>query len=78
MRVTRRERDEPSRKGERIGRFVVLRDRDGHLHAVAAGAVSALCETEDGVMLLLPGGRMIHVQRAMPTVLAWLDGRPAA
>ena len=26
-------------------------------------------------MLLLPGGRLIHVARAMPTVLAWLDGQ---
>ena len=68
----------PLAEGERIGRFVVLRDRDGHLHAVSAGSVGALCETEDGVMLLLPGGRMIHVARPMTVVLAWLDGRTAA
>ena len=63
---------------ERVGRFVVLRDRDGHLHAVSSGSVSALCETEDGVLLLLPGGRLIHVARPMPVVLAWLDGRGGA
>ena len=62
-------------EGERVGRFVVLRDRDGNLHAVSAGSVGALCETEDGVLLLLPGGRLIHVARPMPVVLAWLDGR---
>ena len=47
-------------EGERVERFVVLRDRDGHLHAVSAGSVGALCETEDGVLLLLPGGRLIR------------------
>lgn len=61
--------------GERVGRFVVLRDRDGQLHAVSAGSVGAVCETDDGVLLLLPGGRLIHVPRPMPVVLAWLDGR---
>ena len=65
-------------EGDRVGRFVVLRDRDGHLHAVSSGFVSALCETEDGVLLLLPGGRLIHVARPMPVVLAWLDGRGGA
>ena len=65
-------------EGERVGRFVVLRDRDGHLHAVSSGSVGALCETEDGVLLLLPGGRLIHVARPMPVVLAWLDGRGGA
>ncbi len=67
----------PLQEGERVGRFVVLRDRDGNFHAVAAGSVGALCETEDGVMLLLPGGRLIHIAHPMPTVLAWLDGRQA-
>ena len=65
-------------EGERVGRFVVLRDRDGLLHAVAAGSVGALCETEDSVLLLLPGGRLIYVARPMPVVLAWLDGRGGA
>lgn len=62
-------------EGQRVGRFVVLRDLDGSLHAVAAGAVGAVCRTEDGSLLLLPGGRMIHVGRPLATVLAWLDGR---
>ncbi len=62
-------------EGTRIGRFVVLRDLDGRTHAVAAGAVSALCETDDGALLMLPGGKMIHVPRPMEVILAWLDGR---
>lgn len=61
--------------GTKVGRFVVLRDMDGRTHAVSAGAVGAVCETDDGALLMLPGGRMIHVPQALGTVLAWLDGR---
>ena len=64
-------------EGERVGRFVVLRDMDGALHAIAAGSVGAVCETEDGALLLLPGGRLVHVGHSMRTVLGWLDGRGA-
>ena len=63
-------------EGERVGKYVVLRDRDGHRHAVSATAVSALCEIEDGTLLLLPGGRLIQLDRPLSVVLAWLDGRP--
>lgn len=62
-------------EGERVGRFVVLRDVDGRVHAVAAGSVGAVCETDDGTLLMLPGARMVHVPQSMATVLAWLDGR---
>ena len=61
-------------EGERVGRFVVLRDVDGRVHAVSAGSVAAVCETDDGTMLMLPGARMLHVPRPMAVVLAWLDG----
>ena len=67
--------DNGLQEGERIGRFLVLRDQDGCLHAVAAGAVSILREVDDGTLLMLPGGKMLLVARAMRTVLAWLDGR---
>ena len=62
-------------EGERVGRFVVLRDIEGRVHAVAAGSVGAVCETDDGTMLMLPGARLIHVPRPMAVVLGWLDGR---
>ena len=62
-------------EGERVGRFVVLRDIEGRVHAVAAGSVGAVCETDDGTLLMLPGARLIHVPRPMGVVLAWLDGR---
>ena len=61
--------------GERVGRFVVLRDIEGNTHAVAAGSVAAVCQTDDGTLLLLPGGRMVHVPQSLAMVLAWLDGR---
>ena len=62
-------------EGERVGRFVVLRDVEGRVHAVAAGSVGAVCETDDGTMLMLPGARLLHVPRPMAVVLGWLDGR---
>jgi hypothetical protein len=65
-------------EGERIGRFVVVRDLDGHVHAVAAGSVGAICATDEGALLLLPGGRLIHLGRPLSVVLAWLDGRGTA
>ena len=62
-------------EGERVGRFLVLRDQDGCLHAIAAGAVSVMREVDDGTLLLLSGGRVLSVPRALRTVLGWLDGR---
>lgn len=62
-------------EGERVGRFIFVRDRDGRGHAVAAQAVGAVCETDEGTMMLLAGGRMLHLERSMRTVLGWLDGR---
>ena len=54
-------------------RYVVVRDRDGRRTAVARHAVSAVCETEEGgALLLLPGGRIVHVEEGLDTVLTWL------
>ncbi len=54
-------------------RYVVVRDRDGRRTAVTRHAVSAVCETEEGgALLLLPGGRMVHVEESLDTVLGWL------
>lgn len=62
-------------EGTRIGRFVVLRDVNGITHAVAAGSVAAICETDDGALLMLPGGKLVQVPQEVAVVLAWLDGR---
>jgi hypothetical protein len=62
-------------EGQRVGRFVILKDWDGTLHAVAAGSVGAMCQVEDDTLLMLPGGRMLQVARPLETVLAWLDVR---
>jgi hypothetical protein len=62
--------------GARIGRFVLVRDIDGRRHALAASAVVAASEAEDGdVLLLLPGGRALRLGVSLPQLLAWLDGR---
>lgn len=62
-------------EGDRVGRFVVVRDLEGRTHAVSAQSVAAVCETDDGALLMLPGGRMVHVPRSLRQVLSWLDGR---
>lgn len=62
-------------EGERVGRFVVMRDLDGGTHAVAAGSVAAVCQTDDGCLMMLPGGKLLHVGHPLTTILAWLDGR---
>lgn len=67
--------DDTLHEGERVGRFVVFRDIEGNTHAVAAGSVAAACQTDDGTLLMLPGGRMVHVPQSLAMVLAWLDGR---
>ena len=67
--------EKPLDEGQRVGRFVIVRDIEGRVHAVAAGAVAAACETEDGTLLMLPGGRMVHIPRPFAVVLGWLDGR---
>jgi len=59
--------------GERVGRFVLLRDTDGTRHAVTATAVTAICEVDGGSLLLLPGGRMLRVEQALATVLGWFE-----
>ena len=62
-------------EGERVGRSVVFRDDDGRLVAVTAGSVTAVCETDDGGVLMQVGGRLVPVDRCIGTVLAWLDGQ---
>ena len=60
-------------EGTRIGRFVTLRDTNGVLHAVAASSVAAICEMDDGALVMLPGGRMIQVDHSLRMVLSWLE-----
>lgn len=59
-------------EGDRCGRFVMLRDRNGVWHAIAAAAVAAVCDSDAGTTLLLPGGRIVVVDRSFGTVLGWL------
>jgi hypothetical protein len=62
-------------EGDRVGRFIILRDVGGITHAVAVGSVAAMCETDEGVFMMLPGGRLIHIPQSMAVILEWL-GRP--
>lgn len=68
-------RERPFEDGTRVGRYLLLRDVDGTMHAVSATAVPAMCEIDDGTLLMLPGGKMLRVARPLMTVLSWLDGR---
>lgn len=61
--------------GERVGRYLVIRDVDGRRHAIGAGSISAITEVDDGSLLLLPGGRLVEVPWPLDKVLSWLDGR---
>lgn len=64
--------DDCLEQGERIGRFVVLLDQDGVLHAVAAGTVGIIREVDGGTLLALSGGKMLVVNQPMRTVLRWM------
>ncbi len=65
-------RENPVEEGGRIGRYVLLRDADGGLCALSAAAVAGLCETDDGCLLMLSGGRVLRVVLPMSRVLGWL------
>lgn len=60
-------------EGCRVGRYVLLRDADGCLYALTATAVSALCECDDGCLLLIAGGRVVRTTHSLAHVLAWLN-----
>jgi hypothetical protein len=45
------------------------------LHGLAATAVAAVCETDGGTLVLLPGGRMVLLNPSIDVVLRWLDAR---
>jgi putative intracellular protease/amidase len=67
---------EPEESGTRLGRYVLIRDIDGREHAVAATAVAAICsDDEDGALLMLPGGKLVRVDRPVREVVAWLNGQ---
>lgn len=63
----------PIEEGTRFGRFVTLRDNNGILHAVAASSVAAICEADDGTIVLLPGGRVLQLDHSLRTVLSLLE-----
>ena len=54
---------------------IFLWDIDGWTHAVAPGSIAAICEIDEGALLMLPGSRMVHVPKPIAVVLGWLDGK---
>ena len=48
---------------------------DGRRHAIAATSIAALCETDEGTLLMLPGGKLVHVHECMLLVLSWIGVR---
>lgn len=59
-------------EGTRVGRYVLIRDEDGCLHALSASAVAGLRECDEGCMLLLTGSRVLRVSHPLSRVLQWL------
>jgi hypothetical protein len=57
--------------GERINGFVIVRNRDGDLHALRGGAISGLSNTDGSTVVALYGGRCLIVDRPLLTVLSW-------
>ena len=61
--------NEPLHERERGGRFVIWRDIDGRVHVVAATPVVVVCDYEDGVLILFPGGPLFQVTHSLDVVL---------
>jgi len=61
-------------EGTRFGRFVVVKDVDSRTHALSTTSVAAMCEGDEGVLLMLPGGKMVRVEHSLKIILDWFDG----
>ena len=60
---------------ERLGRFVLVRDGEGTLYAVAPSAVLVAVATEDGgTVAVLAGGRAVRFAEDLHTVASWFSG----
>ena len=60
---------------ERLGRFLLLRDLEGTLYAIAPLAVLVAAATEDGgTVAMLVGGRAIRFSEDVRTVAQWFSG----
>ncbi|MBV9748212.1 MAG: hypothetical protein JO157_05315 [Acetobacteraceae bacterium] len=60
---------------ERLGRFVLVRDVEGTLYAVAPSAVLVAVATEDGgTVAVLAGGRAVRFAEDLHTVASWFSG----
>lgn len=60
---------------QRIGPFVVFRDRHGTRHAIRLGSIQALCDADetDTTILLMSGGKCAVVEESLEAVLLWFS-----
>jgi hypothetical protein len=60
---------------ERLGRFLLVRDVEGTLYAVAPAAVLVVAAIEDdGTVAVLAGGRALRFSEDVRTVAMWFSG----
>ena len=60
--------------GERVGRFVILRDEDGLRHAVTLAAIVTVSDADDSgtvATIQLTGDRVAVIRRPLDEVLSW-------
>ena len=63
-----------ARPVERLGRFLLVRDVEGTLYAVAPRAVLVAVATEDGgSVAFLSGGRAVRFAEDVRTVAGWFS-----
>ena len=64
-----------ARPVERLGRFLLVRDVEGTLYAVAPTALLVAVATEDGgTLAVLAGGRAVRFAEDLHTVASWFSG----
>ena len=60
---------------EQLGRFLLVRDVEGTLYAVAQTALLVAVATEDGgTLAVLAGGHAVRLAEDLHTVATWFSG----
>lgn len=60
--------------GERVGRFLLIRDVEGRIHGIVPTAISAVCDDGDGgSVLVLPAARLLRTDTSVVEMLRLLS-----